>query len=446
MGLIEQVRDAGVVGEGGAGFPTHVKISAKVDTVIANGAECEPLLYTDQVIMERHPRDVLEGLSLVMKSCGATRGVLAFKAVYKEVSEAFERYMEDFPKIEIFLLDNFYPSGDEQTLVCEVTERVVPEGGIPLAVGVVVSNVGTLRNVYRASKSQPVTHKYVTLNGEVANPGVYYVPVGITLEDLLGLAGGPTLENYKIVSGGPMMGSLVEDLQKSVTKTTGAFIVLPERHPIVNSLDMSIELDMRRTLSVCCQCRYCTDLCPRYALGHRCEPHKWMRAVYYGDGLDSPLITQAHLCCLCNICEVWSCPLGLSPKKVAEELKMRLGREKIQNPYQNRPDSPMDFYSWRKVPKTRLLSRLSLGTYEKHLEFISCEVRFSTIILPLKQHIGAPSVPVVQVGDMVKAKQRVAEIPERALGSMIISPVDGKVVQVDNENIIIEPAHNYRPF
>ncbi|TBR20999.1 MAG: hypothetical protein EPO63_09130, partial [Candidatus Nitrosotenuis sp.] len=152
MNLIELVREAGVVGAGGAGFPTHVKLAARVDTVLANGAECEPLLYSDQFVMESHADEIVDGLRLVMRQTGATRGLLCVKEKYHDAVARFEKLIAGEKGMELFLLGNFYPSGDEQVLVYETTGRIVPEAGIPLNVGVVVQNVATLANIARAAK------------------------------------------------------------------------------------------------------------------------------------------------------------------------------------------------------------------------------------------------------------------------------------------------------
>ena len=172
---IENIRDAGVVGAGGAGFPSHVKFDARVDTLIVNAAECEPLIHVDKQLLQHHFDKVYEGIKIAAGLVGAKKVVLALKAKYTrsiEVIEDFKSKKSDGSGIdfELFKLGNFYPAGDEQVLVHEVTGRIVPEGGIPLMVGTVVTNVETLLNVSEALKGNSVTKKFVTLNGEIENP------------------------------------------------------------------------------------------------------------------------------------------------------------------------------------------------------------------------------------------------------------------------------------
>ena len=162
--IVGRVRDAGVVGAGGAGFPTHVKLNARVDTVIGNGAACEPLLTCDQGIMAARAAEVVAGLRLAMEATGATTGIIALKAEYRDAVTALRRELSRTspgPQIRLHFLAPVYPAGDEHVLVYEVTRRLVPEAGIPLNVGVVVQNVGTLTQIaaaVRGSRHPSLAH------------------------------------------------------------------------------------------------------------------------------------------------------------------------------------------------------------------------------------------------------------------------------------------------
>ena len=232
IGLIEQ---AGIVGAGGAGFPTHVKLKAQADTVIINGAECEPLLRVDQQLMAGQAGALLEALELMVEQVGARRGVVALKEHYHAAVEALERELPAHPKLSLHKMGGFYPAGDEQVIVYEVTGRIVPEGGIPLNVGVVVSNVETALNVLAAVRGQtPVIDKYVTITGAVRTPKTVKVPLGVTVAQMLALAGGPTVERYQVVNGGPMMGKAPAAGQPEPQRTSdaagrgsGLYAVLP---------------------------------------------------------------------------------------------------------------------------------------------------------------------------------------------------------------------------
>ncbi len=230
--IVQRVQAAGVVGAGGAGFPTHVKLAAKnVDTIIANGAECEPMLRCDQQLMAAHPELVIRGMRLVMQAVGANRGLIAVKEHYAEAVAALQAELDRQKDSEdarawpvsLYLIEkSVYPAGDEFCLVYEVTGRLIPEAGLPLNVGCVVQNVGTLANIAQAvDRGTPVTHRYVTVNGEVKSPRTVNAPLGMSFDKVIELAGGYTLDDseLKVVVGGPMTGHIVTDLKATQSQT-----------------------------------------------------------------------------------------------------------------------------------------------------------------------------------------------------------------------------------
>ena len=317
--ILRKVKEAGVVGAGGAGFPTYAKLSAGVDTIVVNGAECEPLLRVDQQLMESMTDKMIRGLEAVMEATGAKEGVVATKAKYKGGIAALKKKLPG-KSSRVHLLDDFYPAGDEQVTVYEVTGRVVPQGGIPLRVGCVVVNVETLLNVADAMEGKPLTHKYLTITGEVASPCTVRLPVGTPVMEALKLAGGKNTEDLRVIDGGPMMGKLIGDLQQPITKTTKGLIVLPADHPVIRKRTQSCEKIIRQAKSACIQCRYCTDLCPRFLLGHNLEPHRIMRAIRNVEAAPD-VLKMAFTCTECGICEQYACFMGLSPRTVNAMLK-----------------------------------------------------------------------------------------------------------------------------
>ena len=325
--IVAAIREAGVVGAGGAGFPTHVKINAKVDMVLANGAECEPLLRAHQHVMAAESDNLVAGLAAVMLATGAGRGYIGLKRKYTEAVANLEAAIGRLGdrRIELFFLPDMYPAGDEQVLVHEVTGRIVPEGGIPLHVGAVVANVETLVNVAKALRGTAVVSKYLTVTGAVAHPVTVQVPVGTSVQAVIALAGGVTTGDYALIDGGPMMGKLVGN-DSVVTKTTSGIIVLPARHPLIVQKKTPWSAIINRAKAVCCNCRACTDCCPRHLLGHSLEPHRIMQAI--GNGIQDPAtLTRALLCSECGACDTFGCTMGLSPRRVNAELKRQLGSQ-----------------------------------------------------------------------------------------------------------------------
>lgn len=432
----KMVREAGVVGAGGAGFPTDVKLDAEVELIIVNGAECEPLLRVDQELMEKKTVELIKGLGYVCQAVGASRAVIALKAKYKKAIIKLQEKIKDYSNFSIHELPDFYPAGDEQQIVYEVTGKIIPEGGIPLAAGTVVINVETLININKAVGGIPVTHKYVTISGEVKRPVTVLVPVGTIIKDVLPLAGGVTIKEYSLIDGGPMMGKPVAE-GDAVQKTTKGILVLPRNHSIINNRTTQLTSLIRRAMSACCQCRACTDICPRYLLGHSLEPHKIMRAISYGIDTDTDLITQAVLCCECGVCDTWGCPMGLSPRNINIQIKEELVKNNYKNIDTRMVEQAHPMREYRKIPVKRLIKRLGIADYNQSAPIIENDFNPEKLIIPMNQHIGAPAVPAVNLGDSVVAGQLIASRPEGSLGANIHSGING-IVKMLGDSIIIE--------
>lgn len=217
----DAVRAAGVVGAGGAGFPTHIKLQAQVDTFLVNAAECEPLLKVDQQLMVQQADRLIRGVQYAMKATGASEGIIALKEKYQPAIHALTPLLPT--AIRLHILPDVYPAGDEVLTIWMATGRRVPPAALPVSVGVVVNNVQTVLNIARAVEQQyPVTRRTLTVNGAVAKPLTLTVPVGMSLREVLALAGGTTVDSPGFINGGPMMGSLIASLDSPVTKPPAA--------------------------------------------------------------------------------------------------------------------------------------------------------------------------------------------------------------------------------
>lgn len=441
--LIRLVREAGVVGEGGAGFPAHVKYNATAEVVIANGCECEPLLFSDQQTMIRRADEVVRGLKAVAEAVGAKRAVLAIKRKYVQAAEALERAMAG-SDLELAGLDNFYPAGDEQILIHEITGRTVPPLGLPKDVGCLVANVGTLSSVSRALDGKPVTDKVVTVTGEVARPSVVTTPIGTSVRELIDFCGGFSVSDPVVLMGGPMMGRFLDGDQALnaavITKTSGGIIVLPRDSRLYEMASLTPETMQRRAAVSCIQCRYCTELCPRFLIGQGFQTHKVMRA-FGGGGVEAAMgALQAWMCCECGVCELFSCPMGLSPRRINAMLKAQFRAEgaKYEGPREIAPEQSA-LRDYRKVPVPRLAERIGIGRYMGiHPEDVG-EFRPSQVSIPILQHIGAEAVAQVQPGQRVSLGDCVGKIPEGALGANIHASIGGVVASVGT-TIVIQGA------
>jgi len=438
--IVDKIRAAGVVGAGGAGFPTHVKLQFEVHMVLANGASCEPLLSSDPYLMAHQPDQVLDGLLTAMDCTGSDRGTICLKSKHAGALAALRDKISGngyAGRISVFELEDFYPAGDEFILVNEVLGKIVPEGGIPLNVLTVVSNVESLLNVSRAMADIPVTDRYLTVCGEVREPVVCKVPIGTPADEVIALAGGPKISEYGIIMGGPMMGKILAGGSEPVTKTTSGIIVLPPQHNVIR--DKSRSLDRMRFIakSACTQCSRCTDLCPRYLIGHSLQPHRIMRHLAYNPGMTGEVLEDALICSECGVCEKFACPMMLSPREINAAVKQKLLQDGVKREPKRETYQVSPFNSTRKIPIKRLMERLEVTRYDIHPPFREEDIRVSRVAIPLKQHLGQPAVPVVQAGDRVKKGDLIGEIPAGALGARVHASIDGKVASV-GENIVIK--------
>ena len=446
MELLEQIVRAGVVGLGGAGFPTGKKLDCRVEWLIVNGAECEPLLRTDRYLMRHNAERVIRATAPAARMVGAKHCVIALKRAYTQEWKALEAALVGggTVPIELFPLDSFYPAGDEQVLVYEVTERVVPPAGIPLDVGAVVSNLATMNAISDAMDGIPLTKKYITVTGEVKRPTIVRALVGTSFEECIRLAGGSKEERYCVIDGGPMMGKVMgyeEAREAAVTKTTSGIIVLDEDHYLSVLSKTPVGRMKRLASAACIQCSYCTQLCPRNLLGHPLEPHKIMRRFAAGGDipslLDDPVVRQAAICCQCGVCEQYACPMGLTPRRINALIRDEMRKAGI--PYERREalwEADPERRN-RKLPTKRAAARSGvLDYYDFEIDTLA-EAAPSTVRISLRQNMGAPAQPVVQEGDRVREGQLIARCPEGKLGADIHAGIGGVVTKV-TDYIVIE--------
>lgn len=436
--LIDVIKNAGVCGAGGAGFPTYGKIDARAKTIVLNCAECEPLLRLHRQLLGVYTYEILSTLKLMAETMGADKVIIGVKEAYTETVEALKAQMGSFSMISMKLLKEVYPAGDEVILIYETTGKVVPPGSIPIEVGVAVFNVETVYNIYRALQlKEPVTKKYVTVNGEVENPCTRLIPVGMTVSEVVRLAGRITTEDPVYIMGGPMMGFIVS-AHDVITRTSNAILVLPKDHPVVLKKQGKNQINLKRAMAACCQCRMCTDLCPRYLLGHPIEPHDFMRAATSGTTQDVKPFLNTMYCVGCGLCEMYSCFQGLSPRSLIMEYKSGLKANGIAMPKDVKPEPVRREFDNRKVPLKRLRARLGLDKYNVRAHLDESEVTAKQVKIKLSQHIGAPACAIVKVGEEVKAGQVVGTAREKALSLPVHASISGIVTDVNDKAVTIK--------
>jgi Na+-translocating ferredoxin:NAD+ oxidoreductase RnfC subunit len=426
--LSAKLKELGVVGAGGAGFPTYVKAEAQVETMIANGAECEPLVHKDLELMKRFPAEILSGMHLMMKATKARQGKFGIKEKNVAAVEAIRTHLKS-QAIELVLLGDFYPSGDEYELVHIATGRLIPAAGIPLQIGCVVNNVETLYNVHFANKGLAVTDKFISVTGAVRQPKSFWVPLGTPFRDIIDLAGGATVPEFGIFVSGIMMGTLSFDLEEVVTKTTAGLILLPKDHYLVTRKSQPQQNMNRIGKSACDQCSYCTEFCPRYLLGYEVMPHKVMRTLGFTlSGADN-FNQWAQLCCACGLCTLYACPEDLFPKEACDQAKADLRAAGVKFA-QQRDVQVHPMKEFRRVPLAMLRNRLKVEEYESDAPFEKLDFVPRKVRIKLSQHAGKAATPVVNRGEKVLKGALIGRVQASDLGANIHSSIDGTIESV----------------
>lgn len=435
MEFSQKIFNAGVVGAGGAGFPTHIKAKSKVEFVLANGAECEPLIHKDFELMSNFSKEIVNGMNLMMKATSAKKGYFGIKEKNQKAIKAVEKEISDL-NIELSILEDFYPAGDEYELVYHATKRLIPAHGIPLDVGCLVNNVETLFNIDNAVNDIPVTQKFVSVTGLVNNPSSFFVPIGTSFEKLIELAGGTKIKDFGIFVSGIMMGTLTFDLLEVVKKTTAGIIILPKGHYLIDRTNRNIESKNRIGKSACDQCSYCTELCPRYLLGYDVQPHKVMRTLGFSTSGKGYWNQYADLCCSCGLCSLYACPEDLYPREACEQSKAEMRKNNMRyNSIKELKVHPVK--EGRRVPLKQLMKKLDIYEYETETPFIDISPDIEQVKIYTKQHAGSPALPIINKNDKVKSGQLIADISGDKLGAKIHSSINGIVKEVNQDFIII---------
>ena len=434
MELKELMRSAGILGAGGAGFPSYAKLAAGADTLVVNGAECEPLLYTDYHILKRELSLVLLGISSVLEYANIPRALLAVKEHTAEKLKWKEgQLLAD--RIAVKVLPNVYPMGDEISLIYQATERVVKPGNLPITSGVIVLNVETLWNVGNAVRYQkPVTETWLTIGGDIPQPFALKVPVGTPVATVFEKYGIDVPETHTVLDGGPSMGKVIDPEIAVIGKTTKGLLILPNSSPAVQSKYIDAKKSVARAETACCQCTRCTDMCPRYLLGYPLEPHKMVRTAMSAAELLPEMVITANLCCGCGICETLACCQGISPKAVITQYKEVIGKNKIRYVAKEEVQAREE-RDWRMVPSEKWESVLGVKLYDRVAVFKDEPIDVKKVEISLRPHIGAPAVPSIQDGAQVQKGDLIATAGE-GLSIAQHASIDGKAY-IDGNKIII---------
>lgn len=430
----EAVYEAGVVGSGGAGFPTHIKVAQKAKTLLINGSECEPLIEVDKNLIKNYSHKLIGILNFLLEIDFVENIIICVKKEYSDVSYCIESRINS-DKITMCKLPNIYPIGDEVVLINEATGITLKKGELPINHGLVVLNVETLLNIRnKIFDNKNVTSSYVTVTGEVENGGTFNFPLGFPLNKILELCK-PKIDDFRVVVGGPMTGRIAS-VDEAVKKTTKAFIILPREHKVVRNMEDINMTHIKRIMASCSQCRACTDLCPRNLLGHKVEPHKLMNAMANGLSENTASLKTSLGCVSCGVCELYACHHDLSPRKMMVAVKGAFLKEGIKaDP--NDCTGSLDEAEYSRVPSKRLMMHLNLTKYNKHLPFNPRLQNTDKVYISLKDHIGAPCISTVNVGQEVNVGDLIGT-NKNVLHGNIHASISGTIKEVNKGFIRIE--------
>ena len=289
------VKEAGIVGLGGAGFPTHVKLTPKdesaIDTIIVNGAECEPYLTSDYRMMLEEPESIVKGLNVILSLFDNAKGVIGIENNKPEAIKKMTELVKDEPRITVCPLLTKYPQGGERSLIYAVTGRKINSSMLPADAGCIVDNVDTVISIYNAvCKTTPLIRRIITVTGDaIASPQNYSVRVGTSYKELLEASGGFKTEPEKVISGGPMMGQALFNLEIPVTKTSSALTAMTKDEVAVHAP------------SACIRCGRCVSVCPSHVV-----PQMMMDAAERSD-IERFTALNGMECCECGCC-TYVCP------------------------------------------------------------------------------------------------------------------------------------------
>ncbi|GLB32430.1 electron transport complex subunit C [Lacrimispora amygdalina] len=302
------VKEAGIVGLGGAGFPTHVKLTpkdeTKIDTIIVNGAECEPYLTSDYRMMLEEPDSIVKGLNIILQLFDNAKGVIGIEDNKPEAIRLMTELVKDEPRITVCPLKTKYPQGGERSLIYAVTGRKINSSMLPADAGCIVDNVDTVISIYNAvAKSTPLIRRIITVTGDaITNPQNYNVRTGTNYAELLEASGGFKTEPEKVISGGPMMGQALFNMNIPVTKTSSALTCMSKDEVALNAP------------TACIRCGRCVNVCPS-----RVVPQMMMQAAVRSD-IDAFVKLDGMECCECGCC-AYACPAKLPLTQAFKEMR-----------------------------------------------------------------------------------------------------------------------------
>jgi Na+-translocating ferredoxin:NAD+ oxidoreductase RnfC subunit len=427
-----KIKEAGIVEIGNAGVPIQIMLENRASLVIVNAVENESFLQAGRHLIEKFPEEVVEGLRIVKKILKAQNGVFCLKKINNLAVERLRNALVDKRGMFLHLVDDYYPAGDPEQLVYEVTGKVVPPGVDPQEFKIFICSVDTLLDIAKAVKGLPVTHRYVTVNGAVDQPVTLKVPLGTSVKKLIEVAKGPSGNHgYVLLAGGAIMGQLIADWSTPVTKELNSLVVLPSDHQFVQKKLSLLTQEYKLAQSLCNHCGHCTWVCPRNALGLKLEPHRIIQEMTNLEFLGSIKPEIIFNCSGCGLCTYYACDMGLAPGRFITAMK-----NSIKKPFQSLKTaecSVAETYQYRKVPLKRLLEKLGLERFAVEAPLTETVMKVDSVRISLQQRAGISASPVVTVGTTIEVGDLIGVIEPGMVGVNVHASLSGTITDVNQE-------------
>lgn len=407
-----------------------------IHTIILNCAQCEPLIHTSRLLVEKYTREIIRTFAKIGKNFESENIIVAIGKADKDTIELLEDIVSDHPSVKLKVFDGAYPAGDEYVLTYELTGQVISADSSPIEEGIAIFDVESVYNMYmELEKGIHASHKWVSVLGEVESPVTLRVPIGMKAEDVVKKAGRITCDNPVYLIGGPVSGKPGTKYTR-INNTTDAIIILPEDHQVICSKKTNSSVELKRAFSSCCNCMRCTELCPRNLLGHPVDPHGFIRAASCSAMENTDKFLNTMFCSSCGLCEMYSCVQGISLKNIMTEYKEGLIENGITK-YHTDLNKISDDRKYRKISIKRLTSHLALTRYDKLTSLKEISWPGKNVKLCLTDNKDCPAKAVVKLNDSVTEGQIIAVFDDENKFP-IYSGISGVVTEVTEEYIFIE--------
>ena len=384
------IRDAGIVGLGGAGFPSFIKHNpgpnGHVDTLILNGSECEPFITCDDMLMRERPESIIAGLSIIKHALGAERCVIAIEDNKPKAIESMRNALMVYPveNTEVVAIPTIYPAGSEKQLIHRVTGKQVPKDGLPIHIGIVCQNVGTCAAVHRAIQhGEPLISRIVTITGDVNQPCNLEVPIGMPIDELLQQSGGINGSLRRLIIGGPMMGFAMHQLDIPIIKTSNCVLV---------DAGNTEHLQPRKPAMPCIRCGSCADVCPVSLIPQQ--------LYWYSKAQDLDKVQDYHLfdCIECGCCD-YVCPSQIPLVQYYRFAKAEIWKRERETQKSDKARDRHEFHLFR-------VEREKQEKAERHRKKkAALQAEKDGTVTPSKKHNDPKKAAILAAMERVKAKK-----------------------------------------